>query len=441
MTRRIWINLGVFAALFLVLAWWDVNNVLRLDAIKRPYHVSADFATSPGLRTGFGVSYLGVSIGHLGSVKVVGTHVRVDMKINRGVQLPAELDAKVRRKSAVGEPYVDLTPTGGVDRGGPRLKAGTHIPLARTSTPLEYSEVFDTIGRLVDALPIGDVNRILHSVAQGIDGRTDDFRAIISSASQLTGTLAANAPLLDQLSDDLTALTHTLATHRQALGTGFDSLATLAQVIASQKDHLASLLDKAPGFVGDVKGLLDNSGSNIGCLFEEASNIWTSLDTPLLVSSFSKLVALAPATGDLLRAIAYQGPDGPYINGTLVIQLTGDSPRTYNPPLTMPPVPAIQTCSSATHAGAAGSQQGTASGGTTPAGPGAHAVPTPGIPTPTVPGHEASSERKTKGIDLSRYILPAVVLALLLLLGALVSLRPWQRIAALRRRGGDGDAG
>ena len=430
MSRRIWINVSVFALLFFVLLWWDLNNVLRLDAIKRPYHVSADFATSPGLRPGFGVTYLGVSIGHLGSVKVIDSHVRADLKINHGVKLPAQLDARVRRKSAVGEPYVDLTPTSGIDPGGARLKAGTNIPLSRTSTPLEYSEVFDVIDKLVEKLPVDDVNRLLKEVAAGVDGRTEDFRTIISSATDFSTTLVKNAPLLDQLAGDLTDLTHTIAQHEGSLGTGFDNVAALAQTLAQQKDSLASLLDKTPPFVQDTQNLLNQSGSDIGCIFEEAGNIWTAIDTPQLVTSFTQLVSLAPATANVLRAIGTQGPDGYYLNGTIVLQLTGPVPRSYNPPLTMPPVPAIKQCSAAIRTGTAGNADGSATGGVAPPGAGAHAVPTPAIPTPTRPGHEASSNRKTPGMDVGRFVLPVLAITGLLLLAALLAWRPWRLLAA-----------
>ena len=119
MTRRLWINAAAFLTLFAVLSVWAVNNVLHLELIERPTTITADFETSPGLRAGYEVTYFGVHAGQLGRVAIDGDHVVARLKIDRNLSLPGTLDAAVRRKSAVGEPYVDLTPTGGVDHGGP----------------------------------------------------------------------------------------------------------------------------------------------------------------------------------------------------------------------------------------------------------------------------------------------------------------------------------
>src|SRR5207245_10448955 len=138
------------------------------------------------------------------------------------------LNAAVRRKSAVGEPYINLTPTTGVDPGGARLKPGTLIPIERTSTPVNYSELFDALDSLVGAVPPGDLGRLVHALAAGFQGRAQDIRTIFTSADQLTSTLAANAPLLDSLATDITQLTHTITAHRDAIGKSFDNLAALS---------------------------------------------------------------------------------------------------------------------------------------------------------------------------------------------------------------------
>jgi phospholipid/cholesterol/gamma-HCH transport system substrate-binding protein len=110
MNRRIAVNLAAFGLLFAVLAVWAVRNVLHLQLIDKPYTVVAEFERSPGLRRDVEVAYLGTRIGTIGSVSLQPGHVEVTLRIDRGVELPADVTAAVRRKSAVGEPYVDLAP-------------------------------------------------------------------------------------------------------------------------------------------------------------------------------------------------------------------------------------------------------------------------------------------------------------------------------------------
>lgn len=453
MSRRIWVNLAVFAMLFFVLLWWDLNNVLAIDAIKRPYSITAEFATSPGLRAGFGVSYLGVQVGKIGSVHLTGDHVTVKLKLNRGTKLPANLDASVRRKSAVGEPYVDLLPGGTllyqqgkgpepvVHQGGPYTKPGDLIRGPdKTGTPLEYSDVFDTIEGLVKAVPVEspdhlDVNTLLKEFATSVDGRTDDFRNIIVNADALTSTIGQNIPLFDQLTDELTTLTHTVTEHAGSLGTSFDNLGALTATLAQQKDHIASLLDHTPTLISDVQNLLNQSGPDIGCLFDEGAQLFGALDTPPILASFGQLVSIAPAALNVVVHVPYQGPDGTYLNGILVLTTEGANLRVYNPRLQIQPPPPIHYCQAAARNGTNGNAAGTAGPGTAPGAAGETNLTAPPavIPKPKA-NHEKSSTKQTKGLDFHQYVWPVLIGLLVLAFLGLLTSRPWLWFAAKRQR-------
>ena len=66
--RRVWLNLSVFLALFLLLVNWAIHNVITLDQIDRPYRVTASFESSPGLQANVAVTYLGVQVGTIDRV-------------------------------------------------------------------------------------------------------------------------------------------------------------------------------------------------------------------------------------------------------------------------------------------------------------------------------------------------------------------------------------
>jgi phospholipid/cholesterol/gamma-HCH transport system substrate-binding protein len=438
MTRRLWVNFAAFSLLFVVLAVWAVRNVVQLDAIERPYPVTAQFETSPGLRSGFEVSYLGVRVGRLGTVKLDHGLVSAVLKLDRHTKLPAQLDAAVRRKSAVGEPYVDLSPTGGVDPGGARLRAGAVIPRARTVTPLEYSGVFTAIDDLLNAVPTADLSRLLDSLATGFQGRSADIRTIISSADQLTGTLVANAPLLDQLAGDLTQLTHTITQHRDAIGRSWDNLAALTATLAASKADLAALLDHTPTFVQDVSSLLTAAGPAIGCIFDSASVLWSSLDRPIQLQQFGQLVSLSGPTAKVVRDVAYVGPDGLYLNGTFTLNFGGHPVRTYRPPLQLPQPPTVPTCAGAAAAGAGAGGAGAApASGAQPAA-GVTAVQAPRRPANPADLSGSSTRQPGKGIDwpgVARKVVLAVALIGLVVLFA--ALRPWRPFFGKRADGRD----
>jgi phospholipid/cholesterol/gamma-HCH transport system substrate-binding protein len=409
--RRLWINAAAFLALFALLGVWAVRNVLHLDMVERPHRITAEFATSPGLRSGFEVTYFGVHAGSLGRVAITGDHVTVTLKIDRDLELPAKLDAAVRRKSAVGEPYVDLTPSAGVDRGGPRLRPGAVIPVSRTTTPLSYADVFTSVDDLVTAIPTGDLHQFLHSLAAGFEGRGGDLRAAIVGADKLTSDLVDNLPLLDQLAGDLTTLTHTITEHRDAIGSSWDSLAALSQTLSEHRADLAHLLDTAPRLTDQVDHLLTVSGPDIGCIVDSAASIWSSLDDPVKIGQFEQLLTLAGPAADIVHQIAYQGPDGLYLNGVLTFDVGIKPVRYYDPPLTLPPTPALRSCTAPRANGAGGPTIG-ASGGNAAASTPTSAVAAPPrtVPPSTVP---ASSHQPFGG---KLHLLPWLLVA-----GALVA--------------------
>src|SRR5256714_2339811 len=223
--RRIVYNLAFFGVIGLALAVWAATSVISFDFVDRPYKVTAQFDTSPGLSPRFEVTYLGQRIGAISKVELGKKLVTATMKLDRDRKVPRAVNAAVRRKSAVGEPYVDLQPSPNTDPDtGPRLARGDRIPVERTSTPLAYSDLFKAVDQLVDAIDPGDLRTLVHELAVGVDGRGDSLRQLFVGVDQITGDLADNAQLLDSTIAALTTLTHTVATHSGAVASSIDNL-------------------------------------------------------------------------------------------------------------------------------------------------------------------------------------------------------------------------
>jgi phospholipid/cholesterol/gamma-HCH transport system substrate-binding protein len=427
MTRRLWANAAAFSVLFAVLSVWAVRNVLHLDIVERPKSIAAEFETSPGLRAGYEVTYFGVHAGSVGRVAIDDDHVRVVLKIDRHLELPARLDGAVRRKSAVGEPYVDLTPTGGADPGGPRLREGAVIPRERTTTPLAYSEVFDAVDDLVTAVPDDDLERFVHSLAAGFEGRAGDIRSAIVGADRLTTDLVADAPLLDALASDLTTLTHTIAEHTDSLGQGWDNLAQLSATLADNRAHVAHLLTEGPTLVTQVQALLDRAGPDVGCIFDAAGSLWSSIDSPVKVDQFKQLLELSGPAADIVHQVAYQGPDGLYLNGVFTFDVGVSPVDYYDPPRTLPAAPALATCRAAREGGSTG-RAVTPSDGQVATPTPRSVVPTPARPTSST-GTPPSS---TQEVGAGRNLVVLLTLAAAATLGGLLLRRRWRAKAVPR---------
>jgi phospholipid/cholesterol/gamma-HCH transport system substrate-binding protein len=439
-SRRVVVNLGVFALLFVVLASWAVRNVVQLDQIERPYSIVAEFESSPGLQPNVEATYLGVSVGSVERVTLASGHVEVALDIDRGVELPKGLSAAVRRKSAVGEPYVALDPPA-QGAAGEMIDPGEgyRIPLERTSIPLSYGQLFASVDRLVSAVPAEDLGVVLHELATALDGRGPQLREILASADDLTTTLATRTEAFDELADDLTDLTHTLASRRAGIGSAFDDLAALTAELATRRDDIHRLLEEAPAFGEQVLALLQTTYADLSCTFADVGTVFREVGTPDQIADLIRLLRVAGSARDALDAALVEpgdgGADGPYLGGSF--GLVGDNPPpAYATPPTLPDPPALAACDAA---GAGSGGGSTGAGGAGDGAPGERptgGLDVPGRRAPAAPDLPPSS-RADAGSEAFPLAAVLALAGLALAIALLVAVRPWRWLALVRRSDSD----
>ncbi|WP_030919079.1 MCE family protein [Streptosporangium amethystogenes] len=345
MKNRIWINLGFFAALGVVMTVWAFTTIIKLDFVERPYRINAEFLSSPGLVEGFDVAYLGVRIGRISGVRLAPGKIVVALSIDRGVQLPRDVTAEVRRKSAIGEPYVEVSPPKS-GTGGATLAAGATIPLANTSVPLDYRKLFDGVGKLLDAVPADDARTIVGELATGLDGRTTSIREIVDNAHDLTATLAENTDVLDELSVQLTRLTGTLAGRREKLSEGVEDLAGVTQAIRESRKQLNVALDHGPSFFRQVNTLLTTARPGLSCLLTAGGIKPGKIFGGAAPDNVNRLLRNIPTAQALLADVSDRQADGLYGRTAFMFSVPGGpkAAQEYRNPLAPPTIPKLRTC-------------------------------------------------------------------------------------------------
>jgi phospholipid/cholesterol/gamma-HCH transport system substrate-binding protein len=439
MNRRIIVNLVAFALLGVALAVWAAANVISFDFLDKPYRVTASFETSPGLSPDFEVTYLGHKIGAIDSVKLRRGQVDVVLRINRDVELPKDLSAAVRRKSAVGEPYVDLARLPDSETPGKiastRLADGDRIPVEHTSIPLSYTALFESVDQLVKAIDPADLRTVLHELALGVEGRDTSIRELVRGTDRLTADFVEKSELLEATLTELTRFTHTVADHTGAIGSSFDNLVALGSTLQQARQTITDLLERGPDFGTRVADLLSKSEADLGCTFDALGGIAQRLDDATL-AEFEQAIAAGGRMGFILEDIRdTDEPEGPYTQGKVLFNF-GQPVPVHSPPLAPPKIPALTTCAaSSTGAGGAGAKASTK--GATPVvppsfapGPGEAPAAAPEA-APALPGSTAKTV-DDKGMPW----LPAAGLVALVALAA--ATRPWRLIplAFGRRPGG-----
>ncbi len=112
MTRQIVIQLLVFSILAVVALGIMVISYMRLPALMGvgQYRVTLDLPEAGGLYPRGNVTYRGTHVGIVKSVDITDSGVAAHLSLDSDIPIPADLDAEVHSRSAVGELFVQLSP-------------------------------------------------------------------------------------------------------------------------------------------------------------------------------------------------------------------------------------------------------------------------------------------------------------------------------------------
>jgi phospholipid/cholesterol/gamma-HCH transport system substrate-binding protein len=112
------------------------------------YTVLARFSSVGSLKTGDPVKLAGVSVGEVGSLKVVDFAAQVDLSLDKEIKLPDDTIASIQSASLLGEMYVslspgasekDLAPGASITRTEPAVSLTELIAKYAFGSPLEES--------------------------------------------------------------------------------------------------------------------------------------------------------------------------------------------------------------------------------------------------------------------------------------------------------------
>lgn len=233
--------------------------------LDQGYVVSADFVDSGGIFPRAEVTYRGVAVGSVEDLDLVDGGVRVDLRLEPGVEVPADARAVVANRSAVGEQYVDLQPR---RDSGPFLGSGDVIPFSRTEIPISPTQLITNLDDLVRSVDTAQLATVLDELAAAFEGDAgQSLQRIIDQGSSLTRAATEALPETKALirdgntvlntqrdvagqfrsySRDLALLTKTLRSSdpdfRRLYANGRDSAQELTQLIRDTRSDLPVLL-------------------------------------------------------------------------------------------------------------------------------------------------------------------------------------------------------
>ncbi|MFF5897398.1 MCE family protein [Streptomyces argenteolus] len=357
MRRTRIIGIGAGLAVVAVAA---TSGVMAMDERGRTT-VTAYFDRATGVYAGSDLRVLGVKVGTVESVEPHGEEVRVVLKLDEGVEVPAAAHAVVVAPSLVADRYVQLAPA---YTGGARLEEGAVLPAAANATPVEVDQLYESITELSTALgpeganADGALSELLDTGAKNLDGNGEAIGDSIEQFGKATKTLdRSSGNLFDTLSY-LQTFTTMLKDNDGNVRAAEQQLNSVTGFLADDKENLGAALTELGKALGQVKGFIQkNRGAlkkNVDLLVpltqtlvDQRASLAESLDT-LPLAAGNVLNAYDPANRTLngrtnLNELSMGGPLTSAEQGATTLDGLAPVDGTRQKALPALPLPAVGT--------------------------------------------------------------------------------------------------
>jgi phospholipid/cholesterol/gamma-HCH transport system substrate-binding protein len=257
LSRRTRIQLVVFAAVSLIagtimfFAYMQVPTVFF--GVDR-YSITVQLPQAGGLYPGGNVTYRGVEIGRVQTVRLNQTGAEAVLQLDSDVHVPADLDAQVHSVSAVGEQYVELLPR---TAKGPSLKEGDAIPVDRTYVPPDINSLLEATNRGLTAIPRDNLKTVVDESYSAFGGLGPDLSRLVKGTTDLAINARKNLDALTTLIDQSKPLLDSQTRSSDSVQAWAAHLATITSQLRNNDSAVAGILQKGGAAADLGRQLID----------------------------------------------------------------------------------------------------------------------------------------------------------------------------------------
>lgn len=258
--------LAVIIALIVgAIGWWAFNLVTSTK-------VHANFSSAVGIYKGSNVRVLGVDVGKVTDVTPRGETVDVEMRVRRGVKLPADVKAVQVIPSLVADRYIQMIPA---YSGGPEASGDITLGPDRTAVPVEIDAIYSNLQKLSRSLGPGEdgkggVNKrgalsdFVSAGAEALDGNGEKLGNAISNLSKAASTLADSSGDISSTIKNLDVFVGALRQNDTQVRQFNSQMASFNTFLAGEREQLGKALDTLSYALGDVARFLAQNEAKLG---------------------------------------------------------------------------------------------------------------------------------------------------------------------------------
>jgi phospholipid/cholesterol/gamma-HCH transport system substrate-binding protein len=259
LTRAVWTQLAILAAVAVIacsIMAFGFVNVPALLGIGR-YDVTVDLPATGGLYPTSVVTYRGTEVGRVTSVDVTRDGVRAELKLISAILVPSDVSAAVHSRSAVGEQFLELTPTRGTPADAPTLRDGDVIGEGRVSIPPDIGSLLDDTNTALQAIPQENLRTVVEEASKAVAGLGPELSRIVDGSTSLAIEAGKTKDPITQLIDQSPAVLNSQVQTEDSIETWARRMAIITGQLEARDTAFAGLLEAGGPALNEGRALFD----------------------------------------------------------------------------------------------------------------------------------------------------------------------------------------
>lgn len=234
------------------------------------------FFGAPGvgqqLPVGGDVKIRGVLVGRIAGVSYEDGAAVVELRLDRDVDVPADVRAEIRSKTIFGQKWVELIPADGA-AAEPTLAQTGVIADEATREPLELERALQRGHDLLSEVPLRDLATVFSELADGFEGQEQAAGMAIDDGLVALKSVNSRADEFDTALRQLHDFSTWLDENDSVLLSFMSSLDSANRALVGAAPEYRSNLGSVPVFFNDLASFQEATEESLGRLVQDGAGV------------------------------------------------------------------------------------------------------------------------------------------------------------------------
>jgi phospholipid/cholesterol/gamma-HCH transport system substrate-binding protein len=217
-----------------------------------------DLPRSGGLYVGSEVDVRGVRVGKVSGMDLTPQGVRVTIRVDKDARIPTSAPLNVADLTAVGEQYLNFSPTDPNGASVEYARAGHVFAGTEKSLGESTDQLLLDINRFVTSVPQDSLKTTISELGRMFTGRADDLGRMIDSGQLFIDEAAKNQQATIDLINHSKTVLATQVAHASDIQNFAAGLAQFTGALKDSDGNLRSILAHGHGAITEADGLVND---------------------------------------------------------------------------------------------------------------------------------------------------------------------------------------